>query len=148
MQQVLRDFEELLALLNEQKVKYVIVGGYAVAFHGAPRYTGDIDILVKPDRQNAAHILKALKDFGFTSLKLTESDFEKPDIVIQFGVSPVRVDIITSISGVTWKKAFGGRKKGKYGDVRVSYLGRRELIKNKKVTGRAKDLADIEALKK
>jgi hypothetical protein len=146
--QVLRDFEELLALLNGQKVKYVIVGGYAVAFHGAPRYTGDIDILVEPDKKNAARILKALKDFGFTGLKLTESDFEKPDIVIQFGVAPVRVDIITSISGVTWEKAFGGRKKGKYGDVRVSYLGRKELVQNKKATGRAKDFADIEALKK
>ena len=146
--QVLRDFKELLELLNEQKVKYIIVGGYAVAFHGAPRYTGDIDILVKPDRQNAARILKALKDFGFASLKLKETDFEEPDITIQFGVAPVRVDIITSISGVTWQKAFQGRKKGKYGDVPVAYLGRKQLMENKKATGRPKDLADIDALKK
>lgn len=146
--QVLRDFRELLELLNEQKVKYVIVGGYAVAFHGAPRYTGDIDILVKPDRQNAARIIKALTDFGFASLKLKETDFEEPDITIQFGVAPVRVDIITSISGVTWQKAFQGRKKGKYGDVPVAYLGRKQLMENKKATGRPKDFADIEALKK
>ena len=106
--QVLRDFKELLELLNEQKVKYVIVGGYAVAFHGAPRYTGDIDILVKADKLNAARILNALKEFGFAGLKLTESDFEKPDMTIQFGVAPVRVDIITSISGVSWQKAFQG----------------------------------------
>jgi hypothetical protein len=146
--QVLRDFKELLELLNEQKVKYIIVGGYAVAFHGAPRYTGDIDILVKPDRQNAARIIKALKDFGFASLKLKETDFEEPDITIQFGVAPVRVDIITSISGVTWQKAFHGRKKGKYGDVPVAYLGRKQLMENKKATGRPKDLADIDALEK
>jgi hypothetical protein len=144
--QVLRDFKELLELLNEQRVKYVIVGGYAVAFNGAPRYTGDIDILVKPDKANAARILKALKAFGFASLKLTESDLNKPDITIQFGIAPIRIDIITSISGVTWEKAFKGRKKGKYGNVPVSYLGRKELIENKKATGRPKDLADIDAL--
>jgi hypothetical protein len=77
---------------------------------------------------------------------LTESDLDKPDITIQFGIAPIRIDIITSISGVTWEKAFKGRKKGKYGNVPVSYLGRKELIENKKATGRPKDLADIDAL--
>ncbi len=141
-----QDFKELLELLNRQKVKYIVVGGYALAFHGAPRFTGDLDLFVKADKQNSRRILKALKRFGFGSLNLTEADFEKPDTVVQLGVSPVRIDIITSLTGLSWKQAFEGRKKGKYGDISIYYIGRKELIKNKKATGRKRDIADIEAL--
>ena len=144
--EIQQDFKELLELLNARKVEFVIVGAYALAFHGVPRFTGDIDILVKPDTENASKILAALKDFGFGSLDLNESDFNVPDKVVQLGVSPVRIDFITSLTGVTWQKAFTGKIKGHYGDIEVYYLSREELISNKKALGRNKDIADIEAL--
>lgn len=140
------DFKELLALFNAHKVKCLIVGGYALAFHGAPRTTGDIDILVKPDRRNAKRVVAALNDFGFRSAGLTIEDFEKPENVVQLGVPPVRVDIITSITGISWKEAWSGKINGRYGDIPVYYLGRRQFLSNKKAVGRKKDLADIEAL--
>ena len=142
------DFKDLLRLFNVHKVEYMIVGGYALAYHGAPRYTGDIDIYVKPDSQNAEQIMKALADFGFSSVGLTVEDFENPDKVIQLGVPPVRVDIITSISGILWKDASLGCIDGKYGDVPVKYIGLNEFIINKRTTGRKKDLSDLEALGK
>lgn len=144
--EIYQDFRELLELLNANDVEFIIVGAYALAFHAAPRFTGDIDILVKPDQENAVKILKALKEFGFGSLDLNESDFAEPDKVIQLGVAPVRVDLITSLTGVSWQDAFSGRVEGNYGDVRIFYLGRKELISNKRALGRKKDLADIEAL--
>ena len=91
------DFRELLALFNARHVEYLIVGGYALAFHGAPRFTGDLDIFVKPDAANAQRILTALEAFGFASVGLTLGDFERPDQVVQLGVPPVRIDLITSI---------------------------------------------------
>lgn len=141
-----QDFRELLALFNDHHVNYVIVGGYALAFHGAPRFTGDLDIFVKPDHENAGRIVAALNDFGFASLGLTEGDFERPDQVIQLGVAPVRVDLITSITGLSWEEVFASRVLSDYGDVPVHYIGREELISNKRAVGRAKDLADLEAL--
>ncbi len=146
--EIQQDFKELLELLNAHNVQYVIVGAYAMAFHGVPRFTGDIDILVKPDSANAEKILAALKEFGFGSVDLTESDFDEPDKVVQLGVSPVRIDLITSLTGVSWKQAFSTRVEGSYGDLKVYYLGRNELISNKKSLGRKKDLADVEALEK
>jgi len=142
------DFKDLLKLLNDHKVKYIIVGGYALAFHGAPRYTGDIDIYVKPETENAKKIIKVLDEFGFGSTGLKYEDLENPDNVIQLGVPPVRIDIITSISGVTWEDAFSGCVDGKYGDVPVKYIGLNEFIINKRTTGRKKDLSDLEALGK
>jgi predicted nucleotidyltransferase len=144
--EVQKDFKELLALFNEHKVEYVIVGGYALAFHGAPRYTGDIDIFIHPDVANAHRILAALDEFGFGSVELTAADFEKPENVIQLGVPPVRVDIITSLTGISWEDACAGRTQGKYGDITVHYIGREQFISNKRAVGRKKDLADLEAL--
>lgn len=141
-----QDFRDLLALFNAHRVEYLIVGGYALAFHGAPRLTGDLDIFVKPGKENARRILEALTEFGFGSLNLTEEDFAFPDKIVQLGVPPVRVDIITSISGVSWKEAFSGKVEGKYGTIPVRYIGRTGFIKNKRTTGRKKDLADLEAL--
>ena len=140
------DFRDLLALLNEHKVEYLIVGGYALAFHGAPRFTGDIDIFVRPDTKNAARVLAALAAFGFRFPNLTAEDFENPNKVVQLGVPPVRIDIITSISGVSWEEAEAAKEPGTFGDVLVSFIGRQEYIKNKRSTGRKRDLADIEAL--
>ncbi|MDD5326489.1 MAG: hypothetical protein PHY02_01590 [Phycisphaerae bacterium] len=144
--EIQKDFKELLGLFNAHKVEYMVVGGYALAFHGAPRFTGDIDLLVKPDSKNARRILAALNDFGFGSLNLSESDFTRQDSIVQLGVPPVRVDIITSISGVDWDKAHAGKVAGDYDGVATSFLGKKEFILNKKATGRKKDLADLEAL--
>lgn len=144
--EVISDFRELLGLLNEKKVEYLIVGGYATAFHGAPRFTGDLDIFIKPDRSNAARLLGALEEFGFGSLDLEVEDFVRPYSVIQLGVPPVRVDIMTAISGVTWDRAESGAVEGDYGGQRVNLIGRDDLIRNKKSVGRKQDLADVEAL--
>ena len=144
--EIQQDFKELLALLNEHKVKYLIVGGYALAFHGAPRYTGDLDILVKVDKENAQHVLAALTDFGFGQINISAKDFEKPEMVIQLGVPPVRVDIITSLTAVDWDQACAGKVPSVYGDVPTDYIGLEQFIANKKAVGRKKDLADIEAL--
>ena len=140
------DFKDLLALFNAHTVDYIIVGGYALAFHGAPRYTGDIDIYVRPDDKNAASIMSALEEFGFGSVGLSAEDFGRPGQVIQLGVPPVRVDIITSIAGVSWDEAFSNRASGKYGDIQVHFIGRKQFIINKKAVARKKDLADLEAL--
>ena len=140
------DFRELLALFNARHVEYLIVGGYALAFHGAPRFTGDLDIFVKPDAANVQCILTALEAFGFASVGLTPSDFERPDQVVQLGVPPVRIDLITSITGVSWNEAWAGRIAGRYGDIPVHYIGREQFVANKRATGRTKDVADLEVL--
>jgi len=144
--EVQEDFRNFLALLIKHEVEFMIVGGYALAFHGAPRFTGDIDVFVKPDQQNAILIIKALADFGFSSLNLTVDDFQDPGKVIQLGLPPVRIDIITSISGVTWEEANTSKISGPFGDLSVSYIGKKQFITNKRATGRKKDFADLEAL--
>ncbi len=141
-----KDFKELLELFNGHKVEYMIVGSYALAYHGAPRFTGDIDIFVKPSLDNAQRILSALSDFGFGLLSLTIDDFQNPDSVVQLGVPPVRIDIMTSITGVTWQEADQGKLEGVYGDIPVYFLGREQYIANKRAIGRKKDLADLESL--
>jgi len=140
------DFKELLILLNYHKVEYLIAGAYALAFHGLPRFTGDLDILVRPHPENAKRLLQVLEEFGFGSLGLLPEDFTVPEKVIQLGIPPVRIDVLTSLTGVTWEEAFAGRQAGKYDDVSVFYLGRDQFIANKRALGRHKDLADIEAL--
>ena len=146
--EVQKDFKEFLALLNVHEVDFMIVGGYALAYHGAPRYTGDIDVFVKPDRKNARRIIKVLEEFGFSSLDLSIDDFQNEDNVIQLGLPPVRIYIITSISGVSWEQADTTKEPGLYGNVPVNYIGKEQYVANKKAIGRAKDIADIEALGK
>jgi hypothetical protein len=144
--EVQKDFKEFLALLNVHEVEFMIVGGYALAYHGVPRYTGDIDVFVKPDHKNAHRMIKVLEEFGFSSLDLSIEDFLNKDNVIQLGLPPVRIDIITSISGVSWEQADTTKESGLYGDVPVYYIGKNQYVANKKAIGRAKDIADIEAL--
>jgi len=144
--EIQKDFKELLELFNAHKVEYLVVGGYALAFHGAPRFTGDIDLLVKPDSENAKRILKAIVEFGFGSLDLSEADFTISQRVVQLGVPPVRIDIMTSVTGVSWEKAMAGKVPGSYGDTTVHFISRDDLIANKQALGRKKDLADLEAL--
>jgi hypothetical protein len=131
-----QDFKELLELFN----------GYALAFHGVPRFTGDMDLLVKPSSDNAARVLAALADFGFGALDLTLTDFATPAHVVQLGVPPVRIDLLTSISGISWEEARGGAVRGAYGGVPVDFIGRAQFVANKRAAGRRRDLADLEAL--
>ena len=140
------DFKDLLASFNDAGVEYLIVGGYALAFHGAPRFTGDMDIFIRPTADNAERILTALAAFGFGEVGLTASDFQTPDNVVQLGVPPVRIDLVTSIDAVTWAQAYRSRLPGAYADVPVHYIGRNEFVANKRAVGRKQDLADIEAL--
>ncbi len=140
------DFKELLALFNSKGVEYIIVGAYALAHLGAPRATGDLDILVRPSAENAEAVLGALSEFGFGSLGLSITDFTTPEHVIQLGHPPVRIDLLTAISGVTWEQADRNAVAGDYGAEPVRYLGQAEFIANKKACGRPQDLADIEAL--
>lgn len=144
--EVQQDFRDLLELFNKNNVDYIIVGAYALGFHGAPRYTGDLDVFVKPEPINARNIMRALHAFGFGSVGLTEVDFEQEERVVQLGFPPVRVDIITSITGVSWEQARSGRVQGQFGDLPVHYIGREDLIANKRALGRKKDLADLEAI--
>lgn len=146
MEAVPTDFKELLECLGARGVEYLVVGGYALAFHGAPRATGDIDLFVKPEPGNAARVLAALADFGFTSLNLERKELIAPDQIIQLGVPPVRADIITSLSGISWDEAWASRQEGAIGGIPVSFIGREAFVANKRAAGRLKDLADIEAL--
>jgi hypothetical protein len=140
------DFKELFELLNRHKIEYIVVGSYALAFHGSPRNTGDIDVYIRPTSENADRMIKVLSDFGFGSLGLTTMDFDRPGQIIQLGVPPFRIDLMTSISGVTWEQANSGKAAGKYGDAPVFYLGKNQFIANKRASGRKKDLADLEAI--
>ena len=140
------DFRELLECFNASSVEYLIVGSYALAFHGAPRYTGDMDLLVNPTRENAERVLSALADFGFGSLGLVPEDLDRPDQILQLGVPPVRVDIITSIEAVSWQEAWEGRVQGACGGVPACFLGREQYVTNKRAVRRPKDIADLAAL--
>ncbi|MGA2974986.1 MAG: hypothetical protein ABSF77_06725 [Spirochaetia bacterium] len=140
------DFKEFLALLNDHAVEYIVVGAFALAFHGAPRFTGDIDLYVRPAPENAEKTIRALAAFGFVSSELSAEDFVQLDRVVQIGVPPVRLDLLTSLTGITWEEADAGKMSGSYGGVPVFFLGRAQYVKNKKATGRKKDLADLEAI--
>lgn len=141
-------FKELLQLLEKHKVEYVIVGGYAVAFHGYPRFTKDIDIFFRNSKENIDKIRTALIDFGFPDGDLKEALFVESGNIIQFGVSPLRVDIINEIDDVAFDEAISNCVRGRYGEIEVNFIGRIELIKNKKATGRDQDLVDAKKLEK
>ena len=140
------DFEELLGYLTARNVRFVVVGGHALAYHGRPRYTKDLDVFVEPTAENATRLLGALEDFGYGGLGLTTADFDRPGMVVQLGIAPNRVDLLTAIDGVSFDQAWQGRVAGRFGTESVPFLGRRELLANKRAVGRLQDLADIEAL--
>ncbi len=141
-----QDFKEFLELFNAKGVEYMIVGSYALAYYGAPRYTGDIDVFVHRTEMNAKRIIGALEDFGFVFPNLTWDDFFKDDTVVQLGVPPVRIDILTFLSGMDWDAAAIHKVPDEIDGVPVFVIGKEDYIANKKASGRAKDLADIEAL--
>lgn len=142
-----RDFEELLQLFNRYRVRYCIVGAYAVAFHARPRYTKDMDLLVEPGIENGRKIVAALKAFGFGALQLTPEDFIRPGRLIQLGYEPVRIDLITSIEGCSFEQAWKHRVQGRYGGQRAWFIGRDELVRNKALSGRRQDQLDIDTLR-
>ena len=142
------DFREFVELLNKNEVQYMIVGGYAVGFHGHPRYTGDLDIWLLPEKNNAKKILTAIKEFGFGSLGITEKDLSTEEMIIQLGYPPLRIDLLTSIDGVKFEESFPMRKTADIDGLTVNFISYADLIKNKKASGRHQDLGDIENLEK
>jgi Nucleotidyl transferase of unknown function (DUF2204) len=140
------DLREFLELLNSRGVDYVIVGAHSLAFHGRPRYTGDLDILVRATPENAAKLVGLLNQFGFADSGFKESDFTEPEQTIQLGRAPNRIDLLTSISGVTTDDAFATKISAMLDGIPVFILGKDALIRNKRVVGRPQDLADLDAL--
>ena len=140
-----KDFREFIALLNSQRVKFLIVGGHAVTFHGNPRFTADLDVWVATDPVNAARVEKAIKEFGFGRL-FKAGDFSKPGYAVQLGRQPYRIDILTSIDAVDFATAYKRRKVLKAGGLELPFIGLDELLLNKRATGRRHDLEDAEKL--
>ena len=140
------DFDEFFACLTAHGVEFVVVGAYALAFHGSPRFTGDIDIFVRPTADNATRLLGALEAFGFPVGHLTAAAVVDSRRIIEMGVPPVQIHVMSAISGVDWDTAWSDRVDGPLGRHIVSFLGRESFLRNKRAAGRPKDLADIDAL--
>jgi hypothetical protein len=143
-----KDYEDLLRLFDKHKVRYCVIGAYAVAFYARPRYTKDMDILIDPDNKNAEKIIKALNEFGFESIELSVRDFTKKGRIIQLGYEPIRVDIITSIEMINFKDIWKNRKKALYGRQKINFVSLKDLIKIKKISKRKQDLLDLDILKR
>jgi predicted nucleotidyltransferase len=142
-----QDFKEFVQLLIENNVEYLIVGGYAVGIHGHPRYTGDLDIWLNPTEENASKIIKAVNEFGFSSVNFKIEDFTTPNNVIQLGYPPLRIDLLTNIDGVTFSECYSNKKIVSIEGISINFIGYIDLIKNKKASGRNIDLDDIENMK-
>jgi hypothetical protein len=143
-----KDLREFIELLNANRVEYLVVGGFAVAWHGYPRFTADIDFLIRAHPANALLVVQALRDFGFGSLALTPEDLCEPDQIIQLGAKPNRIDLITSIAGVSFDDAWANRVPGSIDSVPVLFIGREDLIRNKESAGRPIDKLDADALRR
>jgi hypothetical protein len=141
-----QDFKEFIQLLNENQVKYLVIGGYAVAIHGHPRYTKDIDIWIEISEENAQKLVTALTQFGFESLGLTSDDFQTPDQIIQLGYPPNRIDLITNPDGIDFQTCYDSKIEVSLNDVSVKFINLDNLKKNKLASGRLQDLADLEKL--
>ena len=140
------DFVDLLRAFIDADVRFLIVGAYALGLHGRPRATGDLDVWVDATPENAVRVTRALVAFGAPAGQVAESDFARPGITYQIGLPPVRIDILTELTGLTFDEAWKDRMRGAFGDVEVDFIGREAFIRNKRATGRTKDLADIEGL--
>ena len=141
-----QDFVDLLQAFVAADVRFLIVGAYALAHHGRPRATGDLDVWVDPTPDNAARIMRGLAAFVAPIHDVHEGDFAAPGIVFQIGVPPGRIDILTELTGISFDQAWPGRESGRFGDLTVDFLGRDAFIRNKRATGRMKDLGDVEGL--
>jgi predicted nucleotidyltransferase len=140
------DFKEFLQSLNGNEVRYLVVGGYAVAFHGHPRYTKDIDLWIDLDERNAEKAVKALEDFGFASLNLKPADLLEPDTVIQLGYPPRRIDLLMGLEGATFEECYASRLEEEIDGIRVCFINRDNLARLKRAAGRPQDLADLDNL--
>jgi hypothetical protein len=140
------DFRDMLSALSAAEADYLVVGAYALAAHGYPRATGDIDLWVRPTTENSARVWKALAAFGAPTSRMTVEDFSAPDIVYQIGTAPRRIDILTSISGVEFEQAWEDRISVELDGLTVPVIGREHLLANKRASGRPRDLADAETL--
>lgn len=141
-----QDFKEFIQSLNDNQVRYLVIGGYAVALHGYPRYTKDIDIWIEMSPVNAANMVKALEQFGFGSLGLQTSDFLEPDQIIQLGYPPNRIDLMTTPPGVEFESCYASRIEIQLDEVSVNFIDLDNLKRNKRAAGRLQDLADLENL--
>ena len=144
--EITQDFKEFIQLLNANKVEYLVVGGFAVAAHGFPRYTGDIDFWVKSSIENAKKLISALIQFGFGSMDITEEDFLKKDFVVQLGYPPNRIDILTGVTGLDFKESWKERVEIETEGEKINYISLHHLKINKKQTGREKDNIDLNNL--
>lgn len=141
-----RDFSEFLRLLNDREVRYLVIGGYAVGYHGYPRATNDLDVWIAIAPDNAARVVEALEDFGFGSAELTTDLFLKEDSIIRMGLPPMRIEILTTISGVSFETCYQDRVEGIFGGTEVTLISLDDLKRNKRASGRYKDLDDLEHL--
>jgi len=140
------DLREFIELLNALKVRYIIVGAFAVAYHGYPRYTGDIDLFIERSPENAQGILNAIQQFGFGDLGISSEDFLQADQVIQLGIAPNRIDLLTFLSGVEFQEAWATRVQGEIAGLSVPIISKELLKKNKAASARSQDMADLEHL--
>jgi hypothetical protein len=141
-----RDYRDLFAELNATGARYLLVGAHALAFHGRPRYTKDLDVWVEASPKNAVPVVRALLAFGAPAEQILAEDFERPGAIVQLGVAPNRIDIATVLDGVTFQEAWLRREETTYGDQPIPVIGREDLARNKRATGRLQDLADLEEL--
>jgi predicted nucleotidyltransferase len=141
-----RDFKEFIKSLNDSNVRYMIVGGYAVALHGHPRYTKDLDVWIEMSPENAANLIEALERFGFGSLGLVAEDFLVADQIVQLGYPPNRIDLLVSLKGIDFENSYATRIEVPIDEILVNFIDLENLKKNKKATGRLQDLADVESL--
>jgi hypothetical protein len=141
-----QDFLDLLRAFIDHNVRFLIVGAYALGVHGRPRATDDLDVWVDPTPENAVNVLSALEQFGAPTSQVSAEDFSRPGIVFQMGLPPLRIDVLTQLSGLTFSEAWSTRTRAAFGPVMADVIGREAFIKNKRATGRARDLGDIEAL--
>ncbi len=146
MRRLAKDFREFIEMMNARGVRYLVIGGYAVAYHAYPRMTGDMDFLLDCSGDNAERILAVLKDFGFGSLDITADDLTTPGRVIQLGYPPNRIDLLTAVEGVTFADAWEDRVVDDLAGVRANIIGLDALKASKAAAGRHKDLADLERL--
>ena len=141
-----QDFVDLLRALSAADVRFLIVGAYALALHGKPRATGDLDVWIDATPDNAQRVMRALASFGAPLTDVSVDDFSSPGVTYQIGVAPARIDILTELTGVTFAEAWPERMRRPFGDVDVDFIGRDAFVRNKRATGRTKDLVDVEGM--
>jgi predicted nucleotidyltransferase len=141
-----RNFKEFIQLLNKNRVKYLVVGGYAVALHGHPRYTKDLDIWIYVNTTNAEILINTFNEFGFSSLDLETNDFMTFGNVVQLGSPPNRINLLTSVDGVEFESCYESKFEVDIEGIRINFINLEDLKKNKKASGRHQDLADLENL--